>query len=527
MQIVANKALLLRTKKGAEITSVIPKSKVLTDYGDVQEVLVRWGLEESIILKNLKIKDVPSPILRDYDWPGMYRPFDHQRQTASFLTLYKRAFCFSEAGTGKTNAAIWAADYLLFHRYIRRVLVICPMSIMQSAWQSDLFKTSMHRTVGVAYGTRKKRQEIIAGSYEFVIINYDGVEVVAGDVAKAGFDLIIVDEANAYKTTSTNRWKVLNKLLTPDKWLWMMTGTPAAQSPFDAYGLAKLVSPDRVPKYASGFKDMVMQRVTQFKWVPRPSATAIVHRALQPAIRYTKEQCLDLPPLLYEDRDTPLGPMQEDYYKKLKRDMLVLAQGEVISAVNAAVVINKLLQVSAGAAYTDGGNVLEFDISNRYKVLKEVIDETPHKLIIFVNFRSVITLLQEKLIASGYTVEAIHGDVTAAKRTDIFNRFQTTTTPRILLIQPQSAAHGVTLHAADTVVWWGPITSAETYLQGNARAHRAGQTKSVTVVHLQGSEVEKRVYKMLRENIDVHQKVVDLYEEIIGVQLDQPDTRGV
>jgi SNF2 family DNA or RNA helicase len=300
----------------------------------------------------------------------------------------------------------------------------------------------------------------------------------------------------------------------------MMTGTPAAQSPIDAYGLAKLVSPQRVPKYLGSFRDLVMQRVTTFKWAPRPNATKIVHSVLQPAIRFTKEQCLDLPPQLYVDRDAPLTQTQETYYKRIKKDMLAVAAGEVITATNAAALVSKLLQISAGAAYTDKGDVIEFDIASRFNVLREVIDETEHKVILFVNFRGVIQLLKDKLAGEGYSVDCIYGDVPAATRTAIFNRFQTTPDPKILIIQPQSAAHGVTLHAADTVVWWGPITSAETYLQGNARAHRAGQTKSVTVVHLSGSEAEGKISTLCRQNIDVHERIVDLYEEIISDGLD-------
>jgi superfamily II DNA or RNA helicase len=151
---------------------------------------------------------VPSPIERDYGWPGMFQPFDHQRDTSRFLTLNKRAFCFNEAGTGKTSAAIWAADYLMNQGIVKRVLVVCPLSIMQSAWQADLFKTAMHRTCGIAHGTTSKRKKIINGLYDFVIINYDGVGVMEKEII-GKFDLIIIDEANAYKTTSTKRWRTL------------------------------------------------------------------------------------------------------------------------------------------------------------------------------------------------------------------------------------------------------------------------------------------------------------------------------
>ena len=132
---------------------------------------------------------------------------------------------------------------------------------MDSAWRADLFKFAMHRHVDIAHGAKEKRAKIINSEAEFVVINYDGVEIVQEDIANGGFDLVVIDEANAYKNAQTTRWKTLNKILKPDTWLWMLTGTPAAQSPVDAYGLAKLVNPTGVPRFYSAFKDMVMFKV--------------------------------------------------------------------------------------------------------------------------------------------------------------------------------------------------------------------------------------------------------------------------
>lgn len=511
MEIIENKALLLKVRDPEKVTAVIPKSRVL----DQHKVLVHWGLDEAHVLKNLKIKNVPSPILKTYDWPGLHRPFDHQKTTSSFLTLNKRAFCLNEQGTGKTGSVIWAADYLMRQGRIRRVLVICPLSIMDSAWRADLFKFAMHRSVDIAHGSAEKRRAVIESQAEFVIINFDGVEVVADAIEKANFDLIVVDEANAYKNAQTNRWKVLNHLVKPDTWLWMLTGTPAAQSPVDAYGLAKLVNPQGVPRFFGSFKDMVMYKVTQFKWVPKPSATDTVFKALQPAIRFTKDECLDLPEMTYVNREVVLTKQQAKFYNLMKNRMVMEAAGEEITAVNAAVNLSKLLQISCGAVYSDTGEVVEFDIKNRYAVLKEVIDEANNKVLVFVPFKHAIDLITAKLRDDGIPTEIIRGDVSATKRTDIFKRFQETPEPRVLVIQPQSAAHGVTLTAADTVVWWGPTSSLETYAQANARVHRAGQHHPSTVIRLMGSNAEKHVYRMLDTKIDVHTKIVDLYKELL------------
>jgi len=507
---VDNRALLLKLRNPKRVTTVIPKSKQLPD----NRVLVNWGVEESHVLKNLNI-NVPSPIEGLYDWPGKYKPFSHQRTTSSFFTLNRRSFCFNEQGTGKTASAIWASDFLMKQGRINRVLIICPLSIMDSAWRTDLFDFAPHRSVDIAYGSAKKRKEIIKNGAEYVIINYDGIEIVFSEIANGGFDLIIADEATHYKNAQTKRWKALNRLITPSTWLWMMTGTPAAQSPLDAFGLAKLVNPNSVPRFFSSFRDQVMYKITNFKWVPKEDATDRVFNALQPAIRFTKDQCMDLPAMTYVKRKVELTRQQKAYYDELKSKMVIDMGGERVTSINAAVNMNKLLQISAGAIYTDEGEALEFDIKHRYKVLREVIDESSKKVLVFVPFKHVIDVLTAKLCKDGITTEVIRGDVSAPKRTEIFKRFQKTPDPKVLVIQPQAAAHGVTLTAANTVVWWGPTSSLETYAQANARVHRAGQDHKCTVVQLEGSYIEKRVYSLLDNRIDVHTKMIDLYKEIL------------
>ena len=448
MQVVDNKSLLLKLRNPQKITTVVPNSR---DMGD-NNVLVKWGVSEALTLKGMNI-DVPAPITGKYDWSGKYKPFAHQRTTSAFLTMNKRSFCFNEQGTGKTASAIWASDFLLKQGIIKRVLIICPLSIMDSAWRADLFNFAMHRSVDIAYGTPAKRRQILANDADYVVINYDGVEIIADDIAASGFDLIIVDEATHYKNVQTRRWKSLNKLIKDDTWLWMMTGTPAAQSPLDAYGLAK--------------------------------------------------------------RKVELTPQQKKYYKELKTRMVMQAAGEEVTAVNAAVNMNKLLQISAGAVYTDNGQALEFDIKHRYKVLMEAIQETSSKVLVFVPFKHTIGILSRRLTSDGISNAVIQGDVPVNKRTEIFKAFQEQSDPRVLVVQPAAASHGVTLTAANTVVWWAPTSSLETYLQANARIHRAGQKNKCTVVQLHGAPVEQHVYRLLDDRIDVHTKVIDLYKELL------------
>lgn len=807
MEILNDKVLVVRTRNPQRVTGAIPKSRVIKETDGVHDVAVHWGFDESRVLTNLKFRGVPSTIKRDYTWTGKLTPFVHQIETASFLSLRRKAFCFSEQGTAKTASAIWAADYLMNIGEVKRVLVLCPLSIIKSVWQQELFRFAMHRSCGVAHGTYKSRVKTINSGAEFVVINFDGLAVVKKEIIAGKFDLIIVDECfaagtpvatptgyhpietmlpgdevltstgvmrikrlvrntskqlvevktsdgqnikctpehpfftdagwvtaanlkgrrlvhdhelsdmrklifsshpsvevaqsqgyadwddlltvlrseetphiepghellfadtqtptrvpeghiaqsgispeyvgiidsqgtqadstrgqrngddcggetrernlapalgmelprsvgeeaarlsyqlqtrlcqrenenrvrggweqpqydqpqntgpekgsktqgtwvdsvtyiecpsgesvynlevegtpnyfvgsgilvhncNAYKNVTTGRWKVLRDVSAKSRWMWMMTGTPAAQSPVDAYGLAKLVNPDGVPKFYGRFRDSVMYKISMYKWVPKSNAQDVVHAALQPAIRFERDQCLDLPDVLMTDREAPLTPQQQTVYNTIKKDMFIEAAGEDISAVNAAVKINKLLQISGGSVYTDSGEVVDFDVSKRLKVVLEVIQEASHKVLVFVPFTHTIELLRDFLTKHQISCDVINGKVPSNRRSDIVTAFQTNPDPHVLLIQPQAASHGLTLTAADTIIWYAPVTSVETYLQANARINRPGQKHSMNIVHIYGSEVEVKLYKMLQGNIVNHQRIIDLYrQEILG-----------
>lgn len=518
MEIIDNRALLLKTRNPHKY-AIIPKHKVVSENNGTYELLVHWGLEETQVLRNLGVKNVPSPIVRRYNWPGKYKPMAHQMQTAEFLTLHRRAFVFSEPGTGKTLSALWAADYLMNIKHVRRVLILCPLSIMHSAWLGDLSNSVIHRSAVVAHHAQSSRRiEMVQEDYEFVIANYDGLNLIANEIINDGrFDLVIVDEANAYKTPTTNRWKALKAILKPETRLWMMTGTPASQSPVDAYGLAKLVNPGGVPNFYTAWRDKVMLKATMFKWVPKPEAKALVLEALQPAIRFTKEQCLDLPPVMTMTRTVALTPQQIKYYNALKDQLMVQAAGETITAVNAAAGVSKLLQISCGAVYTDDKDVVEFDATPRLNELNAILGETERKVLVFALFRSSIDTIHTHLTKHNISAECIHGGVSPTKRADIIRRFQHEPSPRVLVMQPQATAHGITLTAADTVVFFGPLMSVEQYIQCIARADRKGQSAAkVSVYHIESSPIEKKMFSALVSKVDDNFLLTDMFKTAIS-----------
>ena len=307
----------------------------------------------------------------------------------------------------------------------------------------------------------------------------------------------------------------MNSLIKQDTWLWLLTGTPAAQSPMDAYGIAKLLNPKSVPSFSGAFRDKVMLKIGTFRYMPKPEAQQIVYDVLQPAIRYTKEECLDLPEMTYTEREVPMTAQQKKYYDILRKELLIQTADADVSAVNAAIQMNKLLQIASGAVYSDTGDVVEFDCSHRLSEMVDVIRQSSHKTLVFANFKHAIATIKAHLDKEGIPSDIIHGGISAGKRAKIFSDFQSTQDVQVLIIQPQAASHGVTLHAANTIIWFGPITSVETYLQANARVHRAGQRNPCTVVHMVGSAVERKVYKGLIDKTLSQASLLSMYADEI------------
>jgi SNF2 family DNA or RNA helicase len=174
-----------------------------------------------------------------------------------------------------------------------------------------------------------------------------------------------------------------------------------------------------------------------------------------------------------------------------------------------------LIVHNCGAVYSDNKEVIEFDCSSRQEALLDIIEEASKKVIVFATFRHSIAMLEDLMNRNNIPVGVIHGQVSLSKRSALVEEFQSTPEPRVLILQPRSASHGITLTAANVVVWWTPTPSVETYLQANDRVHRAGQDAPCTVIHLCGSPVEERFYKTLEHKGNLLDDLLGLYKDVL------------
>jgi SNF2 family DNA or RNA helicase len=488
-----HKVVLLDGAHLARIQSVIPHAQAFKQYA-----VVPHRLEETRLLRNLGIA-TPAPIEYHYKWPGRHKPMDHQRSTAAFLTMNRRAFVLNGLGTGKTLSAYWATDYLMREQLVRRVLVISPLSTLERVHGDTIFNNFPLRSFCVLHGSAERRRRLLESDFDFYITNFEGVSVLRHALAaRLDIDLVLIDECASYRNAGTTRWAHLKKLIRPEQWVWGMTATPTPNEPPDAYAQVRLINPARLEHYPSfrSFQMATMRKVSLFKWEPKPEAIQTVHSIMQPAVRYAREDCLDLPECTYETRTVDLTPAQKKAYKDLLNEYVTEVRSAQITALNEAVKLMRLVQVVSGTVYDVAGQHHNIDCAPRLNVVKEIIEEAGTKVIVFVPFVGNINFLREALgkVAS---VEVVYGDTSPAERNRIFQDFQMQEHPRVLVAHPATMSHGLTLTAASTIVWWAPINSNETYSQANGRINRIGARNAMTVFHLAGTKVEGEMYKRL------------------------------
>lgn len=504
------KAILLNLKNHEQVQAVIPTAKTFNHKGR-KITAVPHNVDAVRVLRNLGIK-APSPIQHYYSWSGTYTPFQAQEHTSAFLTLNPRAFVLNDLGTGKTLATLWAYDYLRSIGVVNKLLVVSPLSTLERVWADEVFTHFPHLTFAVLHGTKKKRIDLLNTDVDVYIVNHDGVKVLVDEIPKkTDIDIVVIDEiSQCARNASTSRWKSLKKITNNVRWLWGLTGTPIPNEATDAWAQCRLVVPDKVPPYFTRFRDTVMRQAGPYKWVARDGALEIVEKAMQPSIRFHRSDCVDLPPVMYETREVPLSKDQKKMYNDMVSNLSAEFEGEQIQAVNEAVKLMKLVQISCGTAYSLDGEIVSVPPVDRLNTLVDLIKESNSKTLVFAPFTATVEMVAEHLRGLGMRVGVIYGGVSKSQRDETFTKFQKQDALDVIVAQPAAMSHGLTLTAASTIVWFAPITSAETYEQANARITRPSQKHSQLIVNIQGSAAERRIYERLKHKNNTQGILLDI-----------------
>lgn len=513
----SSKSLILKLRDPQRVINVLGSSSKLISVPE-GNIAVRHNLETTRVLRNMGIK-CPSPILGQYNWPGRYKPYDHQRIMADAMTTNEKVFNLSEMGTGKTYATLWAADYLMNVGLVKRALILAPLGTLVRVWQKDLFEILMHRSCVITHGDQEKRNDKFNMDVDFYITNHDAVT--HKDVARLirrreDIDLVIVDEASFFRNHDTKKYKYLSWALYKKPRVWPLTGTPYANGPTDAWALARLICPQLVPDSFPEFQRKTCVQLSDRKWVPRKGAEDIVYKAMQPAIRFKKDECLDLPPVTLMERQTVLTAEQRKHFKSLRDDMVAqVSSGVPITAVNAADAINKIRQVFCGVIKNPTTGQYEvIDHKPRTAELISVIDEAAAKVIVIVPFKGIIQSLEHEL-SKVTSVAVLNGDVTINRRNAIIRDFKEQADPHTLLCHPRVMSHGLNLVEADTTVFYAPIYSHDEYAQVIERMNRLGQLNPMTLARIAAHPLEWDIYRAVDNKALTQDNILRLYEQVL------------
>lgn len=516
------KYIFIETKLARQIALAVNGCSVSTEIGGRPRLKVPFDLETVQKVANWSVP-VLSPMLRDYEFVGRFKPYLHQLKICSFLTTNRRAFCLADMGTGKSASVAWSVDYLFKHKNIKRVLIVGALSNMKSTWVEEFFAINPTYRVTILHGSKGEREALTRTDSHVFVVNHDGVEVIQDVLLKIDFDVVVVDELTAFKNDKAKRFKALFPICQKAPYVWGLTGTPMPNRPDEVYGQIKMVNPAKVEKMSAfRFKELVMQKYGQFLWKPRFDSAETVRTYMQPAIKVNKADVLILPNAHYEYVEIPLTKGQALFYKEMKEHQFVGNNEVSITAVNGGALMNKLLQVATGAIYNDQHDAMVFDVTPRIEKTVELIktararstDPLKGKTIVFAPFRHTIAMLEEAL-AKQFNVAVITGDTSANRRAEVFQSFQTSNEIDVILAVARTMSHGVTATAASTIVWFGPVTSNETYQQACNRINRPGQTQEMFIYHLYSTPVEKKLYKTLQQRKLSQADLLSLYSDFI------------
>lgn len=519
-------ALILNLRDPGRVTTLVPNSGTF-NYKGTDLTVLPFNIETVRYLRNIGV-NAPSPIRYFYNWPGRHTPFEHQVTTSAFLVANTRAYVLNDMGTGKTLSALWAADYLMKAGYIRKCVILSPLSTLKKVWYDAIWESMSHRKCLVLHGSAERRKRLLEQDADFYVINHDGVGTILDELeARTDIDLLIIDELAVYRnrgenSTSDKGIRILNRygavedlIRTWERrktplWVWGMTGSPIPHAPTDAWAQCRLVTPETVPRFFGQFRDKVMYKISMYKWVNKPNAKDEVFKVMQPSIRFARNECIDLPETMYKTVDCELTADQKKHYNKIKDEFFTQTDAGSVLAANSGVKFSKLLQAACGILYTTSGEVQILDASIRLAVVQEFLEQAQAKVIIYVPFEAALGLVAEFVRKLGYTAETVNGQTPKGKRDQIFTAFQTREDPHVIVADPRCMAHGLSLIAADTILWYAPLPSNEIYEQACARIPRPGQKLKTMIGHIAATEVERKIYHSLAAKHDLQGSLLDL-----------------
>jgi SNF2 family DNA or RNA helicase len=465
------------------------------------------------------------------------KPFDHQMKALRDSWHKEYYALFMEMGTGKSKVAIDTMGALYTEGKINAALIISPKGVYDNWVQgeipthlSDEIETNIVRwQPSSAQWFQKQMTTLVFEKFnglKIFVMNTEALSTPRGGRAAFNFleandqNIVIVDESTSIKNRSANRTQNIMSLKGLSKYRRILTGSPVTRSPMDLYSQCMFLSVQAL-KFKSFFAFQNRYALVQKRTMgPRSFNEIVGYRRLDElnqklerfSNRVLKEDCLDLPDKMYVRRLVPLSEEQNKSYKEMKRLALTkLHNGELATTQSVLTQIMRLQQICCGHIQDDEGNLVSF-ANGRLKELLDICEEVQGKAIIWATFtydiQQIAKALRDRFGPD--SVATYYGETPQEERQEIVQRYQDLEDPlRFFVGQPKTGGYGITLTAANTVIYYSNSYDLEIRLQSEDRAHRIGQTNKVTYVDIISPDtVDEKILKALKEKINLAQQVL-------------------
>lgn len=427
-----------------------------------------------------------------------FKPHAYQQYMIDEIVKRKHVGAFLEMGLGKTVITLTAVTRLLDDFYVDKVLVIAPLRVAQAVWAQEAQKWdhTKHLRVSKILGSHSERVAAAEADADVYLINRENVSWLVSEygLKKWKWDMVVIDELSSFKNGSSNRFRALRRVLPHAQRVVGLTGTPAPNGLIDLWSQIYLLDQgEALGRTATSYRDAFFtpkQRsgYVVYNWQLKPGAEEEIHRRLQ-SVCVSMRACdhLQMPDLVMHEVPVVLEDTAAVYYRDMERDYLVKLAEEEITAANAAVVAGKLMQMTGGACYTEGGRYEEMSKA-KLDALEEIVESAQGKpVLVYYQYQHELPRLMKRFPKARQL------------RTDADVVLWNEGKVPIMLAHPASAGHGLNLqHGGHIMVWYSLTWNLEHYQQANARLWRQGQREPVIVHHLIAKgTVDERVMRVL------------------------------
>jgi len=414
-------------------------------------------------------------------------PHDYQKRGIDWLVTHPEGALFWAPGLGKTSTTLGAILKLRELGYKRRVLILAPLRVCQTTWQSEPKRWRQFQDLRVGFAHGVDKEHILQNEgYDIVLLNYDGIAWASRVLAKGHtFGVLVCDELTKLKRPGTQRFKALKSLLPFFTFRWGLTGTPAANGLLDLFGQMLVLDLGyRLGKYITHYRLSYFHQKPrdEFNWYITDEKAALIHKKVADLAMYIQpEEVLKLPDIIHVDLPVPLPPKAWDQYKSLEVLAIMELREQTIMAANAGVLTSKLRQVAGGAIYTNMEHDWEEVHSAKLDALDDLLEELAGEpLLLAYNFTHEV----ERIKKAYPSALVIRGGMSDASVSPIIDAWNTGAVP-LLCVQCDAAAHGLNLQfGGSKLCWFSQTYNLEVYLQLTARLYRQGQVNTVMVYHI-------------------------------------------